>query len=159
MVAQVIEDQLLVQLGVMVAEATVVLLALLQAYSLAQRTQVVEAVVLDDAGHLKAMQREDGASMFRYDVALGKAWGAVAMSCSSRKLAERRGERHDSGGLTREPDRGAERVDHLHDVITGMRMPDEAATAAPPAFEPLPHAGAADLAAVRAKFKGQNSEG
>lgn len=46
-------------------------------------------VVLDDAGNLKAAQREDGASMFRYDVALGKAWGAVAMSCSSRKLAER----------------------------------------------------------------------
>lgn len=46
-------------------------------------------VVLDEAGNLKAAQREDGASMFRYDVALGKAWGAVAMSCSSRKLAER----------------------------------------------------------------------
>ena len=41
-------------------------------------------VVLDEAGNLKAAQREDGASMFRYDVALGKAWGAVAMSCSSR---------------------------------------------------------------------------
>ena len=46
-------------------------------------------VVLDEAGNVKAAQREDGASMFRYDVALGKAWGAVAMSCSSRKLAER----------------------------------------------------------------------
>ena len=31
-------------------------------------------VVVDDAGHLKALQREDGASMFRVDVALGKAW-------------------------------------------------------------------------------------
>lgn len=46
-------------------------------------------VVLDESGNIKAVQREDGASMFRYDVALGKAWGAVAMSCSSRKLAER----------------------------------------------------------------------
>ena len=46
-------------------------------------------VVLDDSGNIKAVQREDGASMFRYDVALGKAWGAVGMSCSSRKLAER----------------------------------------------------------------------
>jgi uncharacterized protein GlcG (DUF336 family) len=27
--------------------------------------------------------------MFRFDVALGKAWGAVAMSCSSRALAKR----------------------------------------------------------------------
>ncbi len=37
----------------------------------------VTVVVLDDGGHLKAMQREDGASMFRFDVATGKAWAAV----------------------------------------------------------------------------------
>lgn len=46
-------------------------------------------VVLDDAGHIKAVKREDGASMFRVDIAQGKAWGAVAMSCSSRALANR----------------------------------------------------------------------
>jgi len=46
-------------------------------------------VVLDPAGHLIAAQRQDGASMFRFDVALGKAWGAVAMGCSSRDLAAR----------------------------------------------------------------------
>ena len=46
-------------------------------------------VVVDDSGHLKAAQREDGASMFRVDVALGKAWGAVGMGVSSRALAER----------------------------------------------------------------------
>lgn len=46
-------------------------------------------VVLDDSGNIKAAQREDGASMFRFDVALGKGWGAVAMSCSSRSLAKR----------------------------------------------------------------------
>ncbi|GAB2592889.1 GlcG/HbpS family heme-binding protein [Microlunatus antarcticus] len=46
-------------------------------------------VVLDDAGHLVAAQRQDGASMFRFDVAVGKAWGAVAMGGSSRSLAER----------------------------------------------------------------------
>jgi uncharacterized protein GlcG (DUF336 family) len=46
-------------------------------------------VVLDDAGHVKAAQREDGASMFRVDVATGKAWGAVGMGVSSRVLAER----------------------------------------------------------------------
>lgn len=46
-------------------------------------------VVLDDAGHLKAAQREDGASMFRIDVATGKAWGAVGMGASSRVLAQR----------------------------------------------------------------------
>ena len=46
-------------------------------------------VVLDEAGNLKAAQREDGASMFRTDVATGKAWAAVAMGASSRMLAER----------------------------------------------------------------------
>lgn len=46
-------------------------------------------VVLDASGHLVAAQREDGASMFRLDVAKGKAWGAVAMGCSSRALAKR----------------------------------------------------------------------
>jgi uncharacterized protein GlcG (DUF336 family) len=46
-------------------------------------------VVIDDAGHLKAAQREDGASMFRFDIALGKAWACVAMGASSRALAQR----------------------------------------------------------------------
>jgi len=45
--------------------------------------------VLDEGGALKAFAREDGASMFRFDVALGKAWGAVGMGVSSRALAMR----------------------------------------------------------------------
>lgn len=45
-------------------------------------------VVLDDAGHLVAAQRQDGASMFRFDIALGKAWGVVAMGVASREIAE-----------------------------------------------------------------------
>lgn len=44
-------------------------------------------VVLDEAGHLKAMQREDGASMIRQEIATAKAWGAVSMGVSSRNLA------------------------------------------------------------------------
>lgn len=46
-------------------------------------------VVLDDAGHLKAAQRDDGASMFRVDIATGKAWAAVGMGAASRVLAQR----------------------------------------------------------------------
>jgi uncharacterized protein GlcG (DUF336 family) len=46
-------------------------------------------VVLDESGHLKAAQREDAASMFRIEIATGKAWGAVAMGASSRTLAAR----------------------------------------------------------------------
>ncbi|MCL7422211.1 MAG: heme-binding protein [Methylobacter sp.] len=43
-------------------------------------------VVLDKAGHLKAMQREDGATMIRQQIATAKAWGAVNMGISSRSL-------------------------------------------------------------------------
>jgi uncharacterized protein GlcG (DUF336 family) len=46
-------------------------------------------IVLDEAGHVRAFQREDGASMFRMDVATGKAWAAVSMGASSRTLNER----------------------------------------------------------------------
>jgi uncharacterized protein GlcG (DUF336 family) len=45
--------------------------------------------VLDDAGNVKAFASEDGASMFRFDIARGKAWAAVGMGASSRALAER----------------------------------------------------------------------
>jgi uncharacterized protein GlcG (DUF336 family) len=46
-------------------------------------------VVLDDSGNIISAQREDGASMFRLDVAKGKAWASVAMGASSRALAKR----------------------------------------------------------------------
>ena len=46
-------------------------------------------VVLDDSGNIVSAQREDGASMFRLDVAKGKAWAAVAMGASSRALGKR----------------------------------------------------------------------
>jgi uncharacterized protein GlcG (DUF336 family) len=55
----------------------------------AMNIKPVTVVVLDDSGHVKAVQREDGASMFRLDVATGKAWAAVAMGASSRALANR----------------------------------------------------------------------
>jgi uncharacterized protein GlcG (DUF336 family) len=55
----------------------------------AMKINPVTVVVLDEAGHLKAMQREDGASMFRVDVATGKAWAAVGFGVSSRALATR----------------------------------------------------------------------
>jgi uncharacterized protein GlcG (DUF336 family) len=49
----------------------------------------IAVVVLDDGGHIKAVQREDKASMFRVDVGIGKAWGSVAMDEGSRGLAKR----------------------------------------------------------------------
>jgi uncharacterized protein GlcG (DUF336 family) len=47
----------------------------------------ITVVVLDVAGHMKAMQREDGAGMIRQKIATAKAWGAVHMGVSSRSLA------------------------------------------------------------------------
>ena len=53
------------------------------------RLPALAVVALDDSGNIKAVKREDGASMFRFDIARAKAWGAVAMGCSSRALANR----------------------------------------------------------------------
>jgi len=44
--------------------------------------------VLDTGGHLIALQREDGASLLRPDIAIGKAWGAIALGKGSRLLAQ-----------------------------------------------------------------------
>lgn len=44
-------------------------------------------VVLDENGLLKTMQREDGATILKVDIATAKAWGAVNMGMSSRCLS------------------------------------------------------------------------
>jgi uncharacterized protein GlcG (DUF336 family) len=49
--------------------------------------------VLDDGGTLKALKREDGASVLRPAIATGKAWGAIGMGESSRSLENRLKER------------------------------------------------------------------
>jgi uncharacterized protein GlcG (DUF336 family) len=45
--------------------------------------------VLDIGGHLIAFKREDGAGFARFDIAFGKAWGALGMGFGTRELAER----------------------------------------------------------------------
>jgi len=49
--------------------------------------------VLDAGGHLIVLQREDGASNIRPQIAAGKAAGALALGISSRKIAEMAAER------------------------------------------------------------------
>lgn len=44
--------------------------------------------ILDTGGHLIALQREDGASLLRPNIAIGKAWGAIALGKGSRLLAQ-----------------------------------------------------------------------
>ncbi|MBS7660831.1 heme-binding protein [Pseudomonas lalucatii] len=43
--------------------------------------------VLDAGGHLISLQREDGASLLRPQIAIAKAWGALALGKGSRLIA------------------------------------------------------------------------
>ena len=71
---------------------------------LAQATTVVDAAleegrkrdlaplavaVLDGGGHVIAFKREDGSGIVRFDIAFGKAWGALGMGFGTRELTER----------------------------------------------------------------------
>lgn len=58
-------------------------------YSGKQGYRPMSIVVLDAGGHPVAMQRQDGATLFRAEIASGKAWAAVSMGVSSRNLGER----------------------------------------------------------------------
>ena len=62
-----------------------------QAFAKARELNVppLAIVVLDDSGNIVAAQRQDKATMFRFDIALGTAWAAVAMGASSRSLSRR----------------------------------------------------------------------
>ncbi|AYF47743.1 heme-binding protein [Pseudomonas fluorescens] len=50
-------------------------------------TAPLTIAVLDSGGHLITLQREDGASLLRPQIAIGKAWGAIALGKGSRLLA------------------------------------------------------------------------
>src|ERR1700751_1037222 len=45
--------------------------------------------VLDAGGHLVAFKREDKSGILRFDIAYGKAWGALGMGFGSRALFDR----------------------------------------------------------------------
>ena len=46
-------------------------------------------VVLDAGGHVVSAEREDGASNNRFEIAYGKAYGALALGMGSRSLMAR----------------------------------------------------------------------
>ena len=54
-----------------------------------RRLAPLAVAVLDAGGHLIAFKREDGAGFVRFDIANGKAWGALGMGFGTRELAER----------------------------------------------------------------------
>ena len=49
----------------------------------------LSVAVLDAGGHLTAFKREDRSGILRFDIAFGKAWGALGMGFGSRELAAR----------------------------------------------------------------------
>lgn len=46
-------------------------------------------VVLDAGGKIVAAKSEDGSGIMRFEIALGKAWGALGMGISSRLIRDR----------------------------------------------------------------------
>lgn len=53
------------------------------------KVKPLAVAVIDEAGHVKSLQREDDASMLRNEVALGKALAAAGMGVASRTLLDR----------------------------------------------------------------------
>jgi len=74
--------------GITLAQANRIIEAALST-ARAKQYNPMAVVVLDESGNVRALQREDGVSMFRVDIATGKAWASVAMGTSSRALGER----------------------------------------------------------------------
>lgn len=59
------------------------------AHAAALKLKPLTVAVVDAAGVLKVLLRQDGTSLLRPDIAQGKARGAVAMGLGSRALFER----------------------------------------------------------------------
>ena len=75
-------------MDITLAQANQIIAGALQRASAAGHKPMA-VVVLDAAGHVKSAQRQDGASMFRIDIATGKAWASIAMGAASRVLTQR----------------------------------------------------------------------
>lgn len=75
-------------MSVTLAQAsTIVDATLAKARELKQMPQTV--VVLDAGGHVVCAKREDGSGIIRFEVAVGKAYGALGMGWGSRTMMER----------------------------------------------------------------------
>ena len=80
--------------------------ALKKARELKQMPQTL--VVLDTGGHVVCAKREDGSGIIRFEIAVGKAYGALGMGWGSRTMMERAAQNPnfltaDRGGERRPP--------------------------------------------------------
>ncbi|MEO0032965.1 MAG: hypothetical protein RIS94_2723 [Pseudomonadota bacterium] len=55
----------------------------------ARHAKPLAVIVIDAGGHPLAFAREDGATMFRFDIARAKAVGAIGMGDDTRVIADR----------------------------------------------------------------------
>ena len=75
-------------MSVSLAQAsTIIDVALKVARDQKQMPQTI--IVLDAGGHVVCAKREDGSGIIRYDIAFGKAYGALGMGWGSRTSMER----------------------------------------------------------------------
>ena len=75
-------------MSVTLAQASsIVDVALKKARELKQMPQTL--VVLDTGGHVVCAKREDGSGIIRFEIAVGKAYGALGMGWGSRTMMER----------------------------------------------------------------------
>jgi uncharacterized protein GlcG (DUF336 family) len=54
-----------------------------------RRAHALAAIVLDAGGRVKAFQKQDGASLMRFEIAYGKAFAALALNRSSRQVLQK----------------------------------------------------------------------
>src|SRR4051795_2026844 len=54
-----------------------------------RKAYALAAIVLDAGGRVKAFQKQDGASLMRFEIAYGKAFGALALNRSSRQVLQK----------------------------------------------------------------------
>ena len=75
-------------MSVTLAQASIIIdVALKVARDQKQMPQTI--IVLDAGGHVVCAKREDGSGIIRYDIAFGKAYGALGMGWGSRTSMER----------------------------------------------------------------------
>lgn len=63
------------------------------AHAAKRKLKPLTIVVLDAGGRMKAMQKQDGASMLRFEIAYGKAYAALAMGRSSKLVLQKQREK------------------------------------------------------------------
>ncbi len=65
------------------------LIAAARAHAASAGLKPMTIVVLDSGGHVMAVEREDGSSNARFEIAFGKAHGAISLGMGSRSLMAR----------------------------------------------------------------------